>query len=73
MNALAIALSIYKTFGRESAKRFLTPPRKWIEQVCTKSGANVEKAIEERNEAVEETLEFIESLIDQDFEDPDQA
>ena len=63
--------AIYKTFGRDAAKRFLTPPRKFVEQACMKSGADVEEALRQRAQAVDETLEFLESLVDIDFEDLD--
>lgn len=64
-------LAIYKMFGRDAAKRMLTPPRKFVEAACTKTGADVEKALNERAEMVEEALEFLESLTDTDFEDPE--
>ena len=64
-------LMVYKLAGREAAKRMLTPPRKFVEAACAKTGADFTKALEERNEAVEETLEFLESMADSDFDDPD--
>ena len=71
MNSWQLALSVYKTFGRDAAKRFLTPPKSFVEKTCAKTGADPAAAMEERNEAVEEALEFLESLVDADFEDPD--
>lgn len=65
------ALALYKVFGREYVKRWLTPPRRVVEQACKKSGANLEKALEERNEYAEELLEFLESMVDVNFQDPD--
>lgn len=73
MSYIEIALSIYKTFGRTAARRFLTPPEKVVRAVCAKTGADIAEALEERNEFVEEALEFLESLVDEDFEDPDDA
>lgn len=70
-NMITMVLAVYKTFGREPAKRMLTPPRKAIEAVCAKTGADVTKALEERDEWVQAGMEFIESLADADFEDPD--
>lgn len=64
-------LAVYKTFGRDAAKRMLTPPRKFVEQACTKSGADIETAIIQRGQMVDEALEFLESLVDADFEDLD--
>lgn len=71
MNLWEVALLAYKSEGREAAKRILTPPEKFVRQMCEKSGADPEKALEERDEAVEENLEFLESIIDHNFEDPD--
>ncbi len=71
MNLFALALATYKMFGREACKRALTPQKQFVEAACKKSGASFEKAMEERNEAVEETLEFIESMLDAEFDDPD--
>lgn len=67
----SLALGLYKTFGRDACKRFLTPPRSAVEHVCAKTGADVDQAIQERNEAVEQMLQFIESCVDKDFVDPD--
>lgn len=70
-NIWTLALSVYRAFGKDAAKRFLTPPRKQVEAICAKTGADVAKALEERDEFVAEALEFLESLVDADFEDPD--
>lgn len=61
----------YKFGGENAVRRMLTVPRKTVERVCAKTGANVAQAINERNEAVEEMVEFIASMIEVDFEDPD--
>jgi transposase len=63
--------SIYKTFGRGAAERALTPPRKFVERICARTGADVEEALRQRKQAVTEILEFLESLTDADFEDLD--
>jgi hypothetical protein len=70
MNMWPLLLSIYRAYGADAAKRMLTPPRKWVESVCAKTGADVEIAIQERDEAVQETLEFLESLVDTPIDDP---
>ena len=62
-----------KVFGVEAARRAMTPPEKWVREVCAKTGADPEAAIQERNEAVEESVEFLESLLEHDFTDPDPA
>lgn len=64
-------LQLYKLGGSVAVRRALTPPRSWVEKVCKRTGANVDEALEERNEAINEVVEFFESLVDKDFEDPD--
>lgn len=61
------ALALYKVFGREAAKRLLTPPKSMVEAACRKTGANLQEALRQRDQAVEETLEFLESVADSDF------
>ena len=73
MNMWSIMYMYAKVFGVEAARRALTPPEAWVRTVCAKTGADPEKAIAERNEAVNENVEFLESLIEHDFEDPDPA
>lgn len=63
--------AVYKVFGRNALKGALTPSRALVERVCKRTGADVAKAMEERNEAVEEMLEFFEACTDKDFEDPE--
>lgn len=64
-------LTLYKLGGASAVRRALTPPKSFVERVCARTGADVAKAIEERNEAVDEQIEFLDSLLDKDFEDPD--
>ncbi len=70
-NVWAVALMIYRAAGKDAARRFLTPPRSFVKSVCDKTGADFDQAIQERDESVEENLEFLESLVDANFEDPD--
>jgi hypothetical protein len=71
LNLWSILLFVYKSAGKESVVRFLTPPTSMVKSITTSTGANFEQAVEERGEAVEEMLEFLEALVDKDFEDPD--
>lgn len=64
-------LQLYKMGGSLAVKRALTPPKSFVEKVCKRTGADPAKALEERNEAVDEFIEFFDSLVDEDFEDPD--
>ena len=66
-------LVLYKFGGSNAVRRALTPPKSFVEKVCKRTGADVAKAMEERNEALDEILEFLDSLVDADFEDPDPA
>lgn len=61
----------YRTFGRVATRRMLTPPRSVIEKVCKRTGADVKEAINEREEMVEELMEFIDACTDKDFVDPE--
>lgn len=60
-------LTLYRTAGREAALRALTPPRRAVEAVCRQTGADVDKALRQRDQAAEETLEFLESMADSDY------
>lgn len=71
INLADLILLIYKSGGEDAVRRFLTTPEGVVKRICARTGADVAKALEERNEAVQETLEFFESLTDKDFEDPD--
>lgn len=62
-----------KVFGMDAAKRAFTPPEKWVKAVTDKTGADFASAMEERNEMAEEAVEFLESLIEHDFTDPDET
>ncbi len=64
-------IQLYRFGGREAVKRAVTPPKRWVERACAKTGADVQKSLEERDEAVQQLVEFVESLSDPDFEDPD--
>ena len=71
LNLWTILLFLYKTAGKDTVVRFLTPPESMVKAITASTGADLAEAIEERNEAVEEMVEFLESLVDKDFEDPD--
>lgn len=73
LNLWAILLFVYKNSGRDAVKRFLTPPESFVKAVTDATGAGFNVALEERQEAVEETLEFLEALVDKNFTDPDEA
>lgn len=73
LNLWSILLFLYKTAGRDAVVRFLTPPASMVKAITDATGANFDEAIAERGEAVEESIEFLESLVDKDFEDPDTA
>jgi len=73
LNLWSILLFVYKTAGRDAVKRFLTPPESFVMAVTAATGAGFNVALEERQEAVEETMEFLDALVDKDFEDPDPA
>lgn len=68
---LESAVMLYRLFGRGVVKGWLTPPRAMIEAVVKVTGADFDAAVRERDEAVEELLEFIESLVNPKFADPD--
>lgn len=72
-NVNELLLWIYREKGEDAVRRFLTPPEAWVRKVCKQTGADPDAALRERNEAVEETIEFLRSLVDKDFEDPDPA
>jgi hypothetical protein len=73
LNLWSILLFVYKNSGKDAVARFLTPPESFVRLVTTATGADLSAALEERKEAVEETLEFLEALVDKDFTDPDDA
>jgi hypothetical protein len=62
---------LLKIGGEPALRRALTMPRSKVAAVCAKTGANLDQAIEERDEAVEQTVQFVLSMVDHDFEDPD--
>lgn len=71
LNLWSILLFLYKTAGKDVVVRFLTPPASMVKAITASTGADYDEAIAERGEAVEEMVEFLESLVDKDFEDPD--
>lgn len=73
LNLWSILLFLYKTAGKDAVVRFLTPPASMVKSLTTSTGADFDTAMEERDEAVQETVEFLESLVDKEFEDPDES
>ena len=70
-NIIQIAVVVYQAFGKKTLQRMLTVPQGVVEQVCKKSGADVQEVLAARNAATEELVEFVESLVQQGFTDPD--
>lgn len=66
-----VIMIIYQTQGRAAVKRFLTPPKAWVEGLCKANGTDAKKALKERDEAAEEMLQFLESMVDKEWVDPD--
>lgn len=64
-------LTLWKFGGASAVKRALTPPASFVRRVCERTGADPEQALEERGEMTQQMIEFLESLTDKDFEDPD--
>lgn len=71
INLISIGLTVYRVFGRSTAKRMLTVPRSTVAAICAKTGADIQEVLAARDAAVDDTLDFIESLVDSDFVDPD--
>lgn len=68
LNLWSILLFVYRTNGgREAVRRFLTPPESFVRATCKVTGANAAVALDERKEAVQESLEFLEALVSVDF------
>lgn len=70
-NIIGFAVTIYKVFGKSVVQRMLTVPQSVIKQICKQSGADFEEVKAARDAATEELVEFIESLVDRHFVDPD--
>jgi len=69
VNIYDLLLGIYREKGRDGVKRFLTPPENYVRHICKKTGADFDEAIVQRDQAVEETLQFVESLVDNNFDE----
>ncbi len=70
-NLVSLALTIYRAFGASMVTRMLTVPQSVVQKICDKSGADFQEVLASRNHATAELVEFIESLVDSDFVDPD--
>lgn len=70
LNLYEVLIMIYKYGGKEAVKRFITPPEEFLARVKNKK-VPLAVVLEERDEAIEETMELFESIIDENFVDPD--
>ena len=66
-----LLINLFKLGGREAVKRALTMPRKSVEGVCKKTGADLTEALRQRDQAVEQMVQFIEAMVEHDFEPTD--
>ena len=70
-NLADFAVLLYRTFGKAFVTRALTVPFDTVKAVCAKTGADPIKTRNAAEKWTEEFVEFIESLLDDDFVDPD--
>jgi hypothetical protein len=68
LNVMDLAVMLYRAFGRGFLVRALTVPRNVLEKIVQKTGADILEVIEARDMAAQALVEFIESLVDKDFE-----
>lgn len=68
---IEMGVLIYRAFGRSVLERALTVPRSAVQAICAKTGADIQEVLAARATATQELVEFIESLADRNFEDPD--
>lgn len=70
-NVIQIAIPILQVFGKATLTRMLTPPHSAVVAICNKTGADVDEVMRSRTAAVEELVEFVESLVNRGFIDTD--
>jgi hypothetical protein len=68
-NFFTLAQLLYRAGGKQALERFLTVPENVLKQAP--NGSRIAVIIDERDEFVEEAVEFIESALDPEFADPD--
>lgn len=68
LNIIGLAVIFYRAFGKQFVIRALTPPASAIHAICEKSGADEAEATSARDRAVAELVEFVESLVEHDFQ-----
>jgi hypothetical protein len=70
-NLISLAVTLYRAFGRGVVQRMLTVPQSAVVAIAGKTGADIQEVIAARNAATDDLLDFIESLVDKHFVDPD--
>ena len=68
-----MAVMLLRTFGKSFVTRAFTIPQDTVRAICAKTGADPEEIINLSRRWTEEFVEFIDSLTDDDFVDPDVA
>lgn len=68
---IELGVLVYRAFGRDALQRALTVPRSAVKAICDKTGADFQEVLAAREAATEELVEFVESLADRNFEDPE--
>lgn len=69
----AIAVMLLRTFGKSFVTRAFTIPLDTVRAICAKTGADPEEINFLSRRWTEEFVEFIDSMTDDDFVDPDVA
>lgn len=73
LNLWSLLMLLYRVGGKDALKRFLTIPESALAKLpLSTKPERLAMMIEERDEMVEETMEFLESCTDADFIDPDE-
>lgn len=65
-----ILVAYLRVYGRDAVKRMLTLPAKDVARLKVK-GVDIKVPLGEQSEAVEQYVQFLESLVDVNFVDPD--
>lgn len=73
-NLWGILALLYKSGGKTAVERFLTIPEKALASMPTANiPGRVAALVEERDEFVDEALDFLEAAVDADWTDTDPA
>jgi len=59
---LAVLVNIYKLFGRGALVRMFTIPSSALQDICKKTGANLDEAKAARDKWAEATVNFVEEV-----------